>query len=34
MYDELERMKEDEMVVAYFKVLHWHLLGRSEENHE
>jgi hypothetical protein len=34
MYDELEMMREDEMVVAYFKVLFWHLLGRSEENHE
>jgi hypothetical protein len=33
MYDELERM-EDETVLAYFKVLRWHLFGRSEESHE
>jgi hypothetical protein len=33
MYDELERM-EDETVVVYFKVLLWHLFEGSEENHE
>jgi hypothetical protein len=33
MYDELERT-EDEMNVAYFKVLLWYLFGRSKENHE
>jgi hypothetical protein len=23
-----------EVVMAYFKVLYWHLLGRTEENNE